>query len=126
MEQFDGAAPIPGFLLTLAMGIVLVADTIALLKGFVGSLAYVLWIFVVPVLAPVALLLPWFDAWVFGTAVETLMVFWIWVAWLVPLGILVIVVGLPEWIFPPSSGSFCGPVLLNALSEAAFLVFSPA
>ena len=29
-------------------------------------------------------------------------------------------------IFPPSSGSFCGPVLLNALSEAAFLVFSPA
>jgi hypothetical protein len=31
-----------------------------------------------------------------------------------------------NWIFPPSSGSFCGPVLLNALSEAAFLVFSPA
>ncbi len=30
------------------------------------------------------------------------------------------------WIFPPSSGSFCGPVLLNAVSEAAFLVFSPA
>jgi len=29
-------------------------------------------------------------------------------------------------LFPPSNGSFCGPVLLNALSEAAFLVFSPA
>ncbi|THI88852.1 MAG: hypothetical protein CAF41_005615 [Nitrospira sp. CG24A] len=92
-----GLLQIPGFLLTLAMGIVLVADTIALLKGFVGSLAYGLWIFVVPVLAPVALLLPWFDAWVFGTAVNP-MVFWIWVAWLVPLGILVIVVGLPELI----------------------------
>jgi hypothetical protein len=29
-------------------------------------------------------------------------------------------------IFPPSSGSFCGPVLLNALSDAAFLAFSSA
>jgi hypothetical protein len=29
-------------------------------------------------------------------------------------------------IFPSSSGSFCGPVLLNAVSEAAFLVFFPA
>jgi hypothetical protein len=31
-----------------------------------------------------------------------------------------------KWIFPPSSGSFCGPVLLNALSDAAFLAFSSA
>jgi hypothetical protein len=30
------------------------------------------------------------------------------------------------WIFPPSSGSFCGPILLNTLSEAGFLVFFPA
>ena len=30
------------------------------------------------------------------------------------------------WIFPPSSGSFCAPVLLNALSDAAFLAFSSA
>jgi hypothetical protein len=31
-----------------------------------------------------------------------------------------------KWIFPPSSGSFCGPILLNTLSEAGFLVFFPA
>lgn len=86
-----------GFPLTLAMGFVLVADTIELLKGFVGSLAYVLWIFVVPIFAPAGLLLPWFDAWVFGESVNPI-VFWLWVAWLVPLGIFTIVVGLPELI----------------------------
>ena len=30
------------------------------------------------------------------------------------------------WIFPPSSGSFCGPILLHTVSEAGFLMFSPA
>ncbi|HSL04691.1 MAG TPA: hypothetical protein VK901_14280 [Nitrospiraceae bacterium] len=33
---------------------------------------------------------------------------------------------MEKGIFPPSSGSFCGQVLLNAWSEAGFLVFSPA
>jgi hypothetical protein len=30
------------------------------------------------------------------------------------------------WVFAPSSGSFCAPVLLNALSDAAFLAVSTA
>ena len=30
------------------------------------------------------------------------------------------------WIFPAYSGSFCDPILLNALSMAAFLAFSSA
>lgn len=92
-----GLLKILGYLLTLAMGFVLVADTIELLKVFVGSLAYVLWIFVVPIFAPAGLFLPWFDAWVFGEAVNPV-VFWLWVAWLVPLAILAIVVALPELI----------------------------
>lgn len=90
-----GLLKILGFLLTLAMGFVLVADTIELLKVFVGSLAYVLWNFVAPVFAPAGLLLPWFDAWVFGEALNPI-VFWLWVAWLVPLAIIAIVVALPE------------------------------
>jgi hypothetical protein len=57
-----GLLKILGYLFTLAMGFVLVADTIELLKVFVGSLAYVLWIFVVPIFAPTGLFLPWFDA----------------------------------------------------------------
>ena len=36
------------------------------------------------------------------------------------------VTALFKRIFPPSSGSFCAPVLLNALSDAAFLAFSSA
>ena len=31
-----------------------------------------------------------------------------------------------KWIFPAYSGSFCDPILLNALSMAAFLAFSSA
>ena len=79
------------------MGFVLVADTVELLKMFVGPLAYVGWILVAPILAPAGLFLPWFDAWVFGGGVDPI-VFWLWIAWLVPLVILAIVVALPELI----------------------------
>lgn len=92
-----GLLEILGFLLTLPMGFFLVADTVELLKVFIGPLAYVLWIFIAPILAPAGLLLPWFDAWVFGEAVNPI-VFWLWVAWLIPLAILAIVVALPELV----------------------------
>jgi hypothetical protein len=90
-----GLLQIPGFLLTLAMGLILMTDTIELLEIFIGPLAYVIWIFVVPIFAPAGLFLPWFDAWVFGKDVNPI-VLWLWVAWLVHLAILGIMVALPE------------------------------
>lgn len=37
-----GLLQIPGFLLTLAMGLILMTDTIELLEIFIGPLAYVI------------------------------------------------------------------------------------
>lgn len=70
------------YILTLLTGIIYLGAVVDLLRGYVGFLAYVLWIFVAPVLSPALLGLPWFDAWVSDSAVNE-RVFWIWAAWMV-------------------------------------------
>jgi hypothetical protein len=51
-----------------------------LLESWVGGLAYILWVIAVPLMSPALIVLPWFEAWESGGAVND-NVFMIWVIW---------------------------------------------
>lgn len=65
---------------------IFLGSVVALLKGYVGPLAYVLWMFAAPLLSPAAIGLPWFVAWVYGTEVND-RVFWIWASFFILMGL---------------------------------------
>lgn len=70
----------------LLNGIVFIGTVVALLKQFVGPLAYVAWVLAAPVLSPAALGLPWFVSWVDGEPVNERVV-WIWLSFYVCLAL---------------------------------------
>ena len=69
------------FLLTIVNGLFYFATIITLLQQYVGDIAYVLWIVVAPFLSPAIFGLPWFNAWVGGTAVNVGL-FLVWALWI--------------------------------------------
>jgi len=69
-------------ILTLLNAIIFVGTTIDLLQQYVGILAYILWLFALPILSPTVIALPWFEAWVSGSQVSPT-IFWIWLLWLI-------------------------------------------
>ncbi len=73
----------------LLNGIVFLGTVIALLKQYVGVLAYVLWIPAAPILSPGALILPWFSAWVDGSSLNE-RILWTWASFYICLVLRVI------------------------------------
>ena len=70
--------------MTAVNGLIYVGTVIDLLHRYVGDLGYVLWIVVAPFLSPAIFGLPWFNAWVNGTAVNY-GILAIWALWIAAL-----------------------------------------
>ena len=70
----------------LLNGLIFLGTVIALLKQWVGPLAYILWVVAAPLLSPAALGLPWFVSWVDGESVSERVV-WIWLSFYVCMGL---------------------------------------
>lgn len=68
----------------ISNGLIFLSTVVELLRQWVGSFGYVLWIFVAPIFSPAAIILPWFVAWVEDGPVREGVV-WLWASFYVCL-----------------------------------------
>ena len=80
------------FLLTILgvlCGLLIIADTVTLLKSWIGFLGYIVWPFALPITFWAVIALPWFDAWVNDSPVH---------AWVLGIWILCMVSVMIDWV----------------------------